>query len=48
MAIKSTRALDSTKSPTFRIVTPQNKVKKIVSRGYVFYNLGNPVLNGVA
>jgi PAS domain S-box-containing protein len=31
----------------FRITTPGNKVKHLVSRGRVFYNLGNQVLSGV-
>jgi len=32
----------------FRIIPPSKKVKYIVARGRVFYNLGNPVLSGVA
>jgi len=43
-AVKGQRQYDV----TFRIVTPQKKTKQIISRGYVFYNLGNPVLTGVA
>lgn len=32
----------------FRVVTPKQNVKEIASRGRVFYNLGDPVLSGVA
>ena len=32
----------------FRIITRSKKIKHIVSRGRVFYNLGNEVLSGIA
>ena len=32
----------------FRVVPRPNRVKHVVARGRVFYNLGNPVLGGVA
>lgn len=32
----------------FRVITPRRTVKHIIAKGRVFYNLGNPVLSGVA